>query len=734
MRNVAETETIILEQLVYTWAERTLTGTGNGVVLRSHGWPTGNSIAADAALADFVEYLPAKLQYRLGSGRTPPLGADFWCHRDYGNVVAVHRYLGVDSAGRGGRSLVHVFLDKECRLDAQAALELCQSPLVATDWDLKAEPVNAAEGLRFLPDHHIGFAGQHDRNLLTVGLTGILEYLIHDRKIVFTHDRDIDSLGLLAACLGILPHALAGKITFSTFRGIPQRSNCAISFASTIFSEVLPKADVEKSYVRLDAAVAGGGGRPEEGDTPLENFSAEAIDLATGLLSLQQAGGPKTPADIDSVYALEQWLRHHGLALRPVESLQLAECEALLALPAQTSWLQRGPIIDRAAGLTERDTGASASLPAFLGLLAAEEREAFGRRLHSTAVAELVSSPDRSLAVKHRAEALGYPVQRLAELAVPVLDSLPADERPLDPALRQFVAEIARFIPLQQRIDWASRSGFQDPLLGQWQSTAAAIVERTWTEPEWAAAHSAAARAVAIRHPSSSADVLAAALSGYQSSPRVIDAVLALDDLSGDMAFTEVVRNVVSLPGLRVHQLQRLAACHRLPSDMRAEISAIIHPPVQRIAPVAAHVVEPATAQPAVVPLMESSAQDPAWPQAGQELTLTPGFTPSLDLQPDVRTQKPETVRRRTLVRMLAVVLSALAGYLIASTDWSLLAWPPALLVVLISLVLMALPLKRQPGPVRRRRWPLLSSPVKRMRTRFNTGRRSSRRTRKPSA
>lgn len=698
MKNLAETDTVFLEQLVYTWAEHTLTGTGNGVVLRSAAWPTGNSTAADAALADFVEYLPATLQHRLGSGRTPPLGADFWQHPEYGNVVAVHRYLGVDSAGRGGRSIVHVFLDRERRLDARSALELCRSPLVATEWDLKAKPVRDGDGIQFIPGHQAEPGSLTDEELLLPSLAGILEYIIQGRQIVFTHDHDIDALGVLEACLNILPRGLAGTLTFSTFRGIPQRSKCAVSFASTFFSEVRPKADPQKTYLPLDTPASEDAEISREGQPPAVGFSAAALDIATELLRLRRAGGPGCPADISTVHALDQWLRHYTLALRPVDSLDLADCAALLALPAQTSWVQRGQIIERAAILTAAATATWSSRPSFLGDMSDPEKEVFGRALHSVAVTELESSPGRALAAKHQADALGYPAQRLAELAVPVLDSLPPEAPEFEPALKQFIAEIVPFVPLPQRLDWTSRPIFQDVLFKDWKPTALAIATRTWTEPGWAEDHTATARAVALRYPKMSAEYLATALAADTASPDGIDSVLALDGEAHGEAFAEVIRTVIDQPGIQMFQLRRLAACGHLAPAMRAGIRAITDPPPP--APPEEHRVETPilprdTYNPytAFTPGLPAPARE--WTAVERDLTFVqrPALSVGAHMQ-DIATQQPAVTRRRKIVRLLALMLSTAAGYLVAATDWELYVWLPAALIVLTSLAVMILPVK----------------------------------------
>lgn len=720
MKNLAETDTVFLEQLVYTWAEHTLTGTGNGVVLRSSAWPTGNNTAADAALADFVEYLPAKLQHRLGSGRTPPLGADFWQHPEYGNVVAVHRYLGVDSAGRGGRSIVHVFLDRERRLNARSALELCRSQLVAGEWDLKAEPVRDGDGILFVPGQQAKSGNFRNEELLLPSLAGVLEYIIQGRQIVFTHDHDIDALGLLEACLSILPRALASRLTFSTYRGIPQRSKCAVSFASTFFSEVRPKGDPQKTYLHLDAA------GPEDAQTSREDqpratgFSAAALDLATELLRLREAGGPECPADINSVHALDQWLRHYTLALRPVDSLELAECAALLALPAQTSWLHRDQIIERTAILTAAATPTWSSQPSFLAVMSATEKDVFGRTLHSVAVAELESSPGRALTAKHQADTLGYPAQRLADLAVPILDRLTPNGPEPEPALKHFIAEIAPFVPLPQRLIWASRPIFQDLLLSDWKPTAQAVAIRTWTEPQWANDHTPTAKAVALRYPKFCAEYLATALASNAASSGVIDSVLALDHASRDEAFTEVIRNVAAQPGIQKFQLRRLAACELLPPDTLADILAITEPPPPA-----------APAEPAMLPSAPHAAFTPGWPTptpaptqhlfrqsqwdsparsqhwvaADRDLTFAQRAAPAFGPQaqsPDA--QQPATARRRKSVRLVALVLSTIAGYLVADTEWQLFVWLPAVLIVLVSLVVMILPVKLATRASARRR------------------------------
>ncbi|ABM09520.1 hypothetical protein [Paenarthrobacter aurescens] len=720
MSNETDTRTVILDQLVYTWAERTLTGTGNGVVLRSSQWPTGISAATDAALADFVEYIPARLQHRLSGGLTPPLGADFWEHPEYGNVVSVHRYLGVDSAGRGGRSIIHVLLDRERRLDALSAMDLCRSQLIATEWDLNSDPVHDMDAVRFIPGQRLEQLPQLDAQLLIMTMSGILENILHGRQIVFTHEQEVDALGLLETCLRILPRSLAKKVTFSTYRGIPQRSKFAVSFASTIFSEVLPKADLQKTYVPLPESDTG----QPAAEAIAASISPAAVNAATELLRLREIGSI-CPPDVSSFVGLEQWISHHRLAVGPSELLDLAGCTALLALPSDTGWVHRDHIIRRAAQIVAGTT----QKPTFLGLLTASEKEYFGLALHSQAVAAISSSPSLALNAKHQADALGYPAQRLAELAIPGLDALPLEQPTDNPALAQFISEIAAFLPLSVRVGWVSAGPlFRDALLKEWEPTSRAVATQTWTQPRWARAHSTPAKSVALLHPVSSAGIVAKALADHTASSAAIDSVLEADHEFGDGAFTEVIRRVVkTTPGIPNHHLRRLAECDLLPASILADIKRITDPQKTEkpaFEP-AASVRHSAALWPSHEPFQNSMLPQPrqtesAPPQQYSEYRRNTaqewdhrwqGFAPESSHEPSASARKPwegtvdqpAIARRRTTVRILAVGFSAVAGYAVAASQWNLIVWPPAVLVLLISVMLTILPIRRQSKPAEKR-------------------------------
>jgi hypothetical protein len=213
-----------LEQLVHTWANSTLEGSGAGIVACSPGWPTSLS-SIDPLIASLVDYLPQGATRKIHEGVVPPAAVEFRIE-SIGRFVAVTRYAGSDSNGRPGRSITRILFDASGTLSARAAWQLTRSPVLTADWPLDTPPDSALPRVEAPGGDTDRWTVSNDEQ--TRRLAGrMLTAGFSERPIVIVGDSAPESR--LESVLAVLPERLTRDVTFSTFRSDPSASQSDVS-------------------------------------------------------------------------------------------------------------------------------------------------------------------------------------------------------------------------------------------------------------------------------------------------------------------------------------------------------------------------------------------------------------------------------------------------------------------------------------------------------------------------
>lgn len=721
---------IDLEHLVYTWAERTLTGSGHGVVLRSAGWPTTNDIVSDGALAGLLEYIPSKFIHRLADGRVPPAGVDFWEDPVLGHVVAIRRYLGKDSSGRPGRSIVHVLLDKGRNLTARTAFALAQSEHIVRDWSFTKPPIRQAAPVTYQPSPSIRPSAEVDDTLVYRVLGGILEILGQRRNIVFTQSVETDTVAILGVALAALPEELTKYLTFSTYRGVPIRSNCALSFASASFSDPRPVNDAERLYIPLQAS-------SRSADQGASGSEEQVLDdnsyrLASKVISFRNGRESEYPPGINSIERLDEWLEFHKLISRPTSTLSLADCKSILRLPGDIPMVDRNSIIDRIADLIAVSSTALDDPRPVLTLLNSSERSKLEDSIHSMILNGLEEAPTEAGRLRKRASLMGFSEGGLAKRAAPALTRIAVrNERPLDPELEEFIKKIAEHVPEEQIISWAENVAFHPSVLDRWEPIAQAIAMRTWSEETWMSAHPVAAGAVAKRFHTESTQLLTELLYSGRPVSRTIIHLLHQEGSLRTTVYSDILLTAASSPRVTASRLLTLTDQREIPIRVRnlIEVLAYEKRPMDRITPTGQQTTRPRSqtglshdlpqgpqprgqdsdsAHDVHIPAMGEQyfagnrAETPTGPTARDSVpfaTTSSGSRDSMELDTHAphsefkisvasQTRKRSSYKTRHILanslQTLLIFLAAGLGYLAGSTDGSVLVWVVALLGILV--------------------------------------------------
>lgn len=569
-----EHQPIELEHIVYTWAEQTLTGSGHGVVLRSGGWPTTNDIGSDASLANLLEYVPSKFLYRLADNSTPPNGLDFWDDPEHGHVVAVRRYLGNDSAGRPGRFLVHLLLNKTRQLTAQTAYSLTQSQHIVRDWPLTAQPVRQANPIVYVPTTPTRSESATDSESLRRLIGGIIEIIGQGQRITFTQVQDTNVQDMLGAALAILPVELTQKLTFSTYRGVPSRGDFMLSFASSTFSDPPPISQNGRLYVPLESD-----GKPVSGNTEGSNawpFTAKSNTLSAQLLALKNSAEPFPPGLV-TLRSLEEWLEIRSLARRPVSTLSMTECATLLRLPASYSTLvKRERITERIAELAGNTSVELPNLCRVLELLQPAERSTLEDRIHSMIVNQIERAPAEAKRLWIRASAMGFSDDRLGQHAVPAIARLAARHPlTLNPTTEELMKQLFNHIGKEHLVEWAENPAFHSFILNRWEPTAHTIAERLWSSPGWFSTHPVAARGVASRFREESIQVLTKVISCERPVLAPISRAVQQDYALGSTVLADILLTASRSPRIPTLRLSTLADQREMPEQIRDQLQSI---------------------------------------------------------------------------------------------------------------------------------------------------------------
>lgn len=569
-----EHQHIELEHLVYTWAEQTLTGSGHGVVLRSSGWPTTNDIGSDATLANLLEYVPSKFLHRLADNSTPPDGLDFWDDPEHGHVVAVRRYLGNDSAGRPGRFLVHLLLNKARQLTGQTAYFLTQSQHIIRDWPFTAQPVRQANPIVYVPTTATRSESRTDSESLRRVIGGIIEIIGQGQRITFTQVQNTKVQDVLGAALAILPAELTQKLTFSTYRGVPSRGSFMLSFASSTFSDPAPTSQNGRLYVPLESD-----GKPAPANAERSNawpFTAKSNVLSAQLIALKNSAEPFPPGLV-TLRSLEEWLEIRSLAHRPVNTLSMNESATLLRLPVTYSTLiNREKITERIAELAGNTSVELPNPGRVLELLQPAERSTLEDRIHSTIVNQIERAPAEAKRLWIRASAMGFSDDRLGQHAVPAIARLAARHQlTLNPSTEELMKQLFKHIGKEHLVEWAENPAFHSFILNLWEPTAHTIAERLWSSPGWFSTHPVAARGVASRFREESIQVLTKAISCEPPVLAPISTAIQQDYAQGSTVLTDILLTASRNPRIPAWRLSTLADQREMPEEIRDQLQSI---------------------------------------------------------------------------------------------------------------------------------------------------------------
>ena len=383
------------EQLVWTWANNTITGRGTGVVAHSLGWPqptdpTGGLRSAVRLLREGTA--------RYVSADDPAPNSVALVDLPIGRVLMRRTYLGEDGPGRPGRSLTHALLDPTRSLHPLVALR--ESARLLTDWPIDA-PVDRALPTVPLPALPTAQPSAPATDVGAIAPTvgpeplrrataAVLLARLAGVRVFISQAPALDEL--LGAVFETLPAALVAGVTFSSFEASPASSPALICGTREPFSD--------------QAAVPGGvilslDGPPASALADLVNAdelpgltavpgAADLLGVAdrlvAGRLALGRCPAPDSLATVDE---LCYWARIEGLTEQDPAQLSAAEVDQVLAAPSATAWLVRKGAdcaVRRLLGLTNHLSADAASV---LDLASAAGAEPVRAIVHATLAEEI---------------------------------------------------------------------------------------------------------------------------------------------------------------------------------------------------------------------------------------------------------------------------------------------------------------------------------------------------------
>jgi hypothetical protein len=301
---------LVCEQLVYTWAEKTLTThyAGLGVVARSPGWPA-------EFYQGFCDYVPSSKLKLLDSGEvSAPVGLARYA-TEHGTLV-VSRRAYPRGHQRPGNYIVHALLDPTGALGAREALALYGSTQLVSTWDPDASQELPQLVVRAEPPLEHPLAAEQLRLLLPVLLEAALRHFRTGERAALQLGSEGDGVAWLRHVAAALPARLAADLTFSTYEPSP----AAASAALMLHRPELQAGQLPAS-VRVITAASATAWRDDTDDERL------ALELAEEHL----AGRPLS-ALVDAVAdmrALHGALSHERLAATPFADLTVSDLEAL---------------------------------------------------------------------------------------------------------------------------------------------------------------------------------------------------------------------------------------------------------------------------------------------------------------------------------------------------------------------------------------------------------------------
>lgn len=352
------------EQLIHTWALRTLEGSGAGIVAATRGWPTARS-SLDPEVASMVDFLPQGSALAIERGAVPPTAVEFGFDRAGHRQLVVKRYAGDDAAGRPGRAIVHALIDPSMTLTARSACRLALSGALARDWAFDAVPDPELD--RFDPTR---VPASEEATPMSDSRTAALMAIILEvltTRIPVVVQRVGDPLPLLDSVLVLLPSALTRDLTFSTYRADPRDSDALLTFESESFGT--PWTTGPQRVIPLDEVVATGP-------------AARVIDAITA--------GRVLPDGLDSLASIEAHLALEQAVEAGPGQATIDQIRRVLSSDRGLAWWETA---GRAAELIDRLTAGD---PAAVRDMAGDLRGTpIGERVAGVAVQEAVNRLSR---------------------------------------------------------------------------------------------------------------------------------------------------------------------------------------------------------------------------------------------------------------------------------------------------------------------------------------------------
>ena len=374
-----------------------------------------------------------------------------------------------------------------------------------------------------------------------------------------------DSNLLLGAALAQLPPELVRTLTFSTYRGFPQRSRSALTFASAVFSEVHPLADAYSLYVPLGLTLQGQPPtRPGERD-----FSARSIRLASENVQYRRSSPAHYPVGLTSLTRFDEWLRMHTTAQRPLAELSEADCLALLMLPSDTHWINHSGVLNRLIIEIDRSNDEHRLLPS---ITTQDQRRTLLKVIHDAIIADLTTDPTRARQLASVALRAGDTESELAHVLEKPLTLLLhryLPEQPVDTDLAVFLSELAAHVSEATLVEWADTSSSHPALLATWESTASLIASRTWSTDGWATAHALAAVATASKYSAQSTEIVVERIRSGSIDAGTIANVLSTTDSQSQAIYLKIVSNAVTDPRIKRRRLASIKRCNAMPATIR---------------------------------------------------------------------------------------------------------------------------------------------------------------------
>jgi hypothetical protein len=298
------------EQLIYTSAERTLTGrSGLGAVACSRHWPFDTTTDPRAGLARRVSFLRQGAS-RVASEGTPPQSLNF-LRSGSGTLVILKTLIGRDRTGRPGNFVVHALLDQKNQLMPWDALAILAQGDLVCDYDPGRPPNPGLDPFVVNPSDSIwtpqGSLTSRELKTLTSALPLLIQALwmqeITDAKVVVLAPPD-SGTSLVGHLLAAVPLGVASRVTFSTLEVDIDKSEADLCFLNPQFSR-----------------------RPEDRDDVV------VIDLTQGrsLLSTMRRRGVKVPNQVTRMASelAEDYLRSGERWTAPPEASLAALGEAV---------------------------------------------------------------------------------------------------------------------------------------------------------------------------------------------------------------------------------------------------------------------------------------------------------------------------------------------------------------------------------------------------------------------